>query len=134
LPTPRSFSDESPAVALGTNSHQADPLPVRRAGAGRRSWSGALVPLATFLAVVLLAFYISPALLYRWRAAEAQAEAEAVYQRRQAELRAEAEAAEKRLDLLDKRVNLVSLGFREVVRKVAPHVVNVANLRPARAG
>src|SRR5437764_4018812 len=84
LPTPRSFGDESPAVAPGTNLHEADPLPVRRAGAGRRNWSGALVPLATFLAMVLLAFYLSPALLYRWRAAEAQADAEAVYQRRPA--------------------------------------------------
>ena len=49
-----------------------------------------------------------------------QAEAEAIYQKRRAELKAEAEHADERLDLLDKRVHLASLGFREVVRKVAP--------------
>jgi len=97
-------------------------------------WFGALIPLATFLAVVLLAAYATPALLYRWRIAEAEADAEAAYFQRRAELRAEAEDAEKRLDVLDKRVNLVSLGFREVVRKVAPHVVNVANYRAPRPG
>jgi S1-C subfamily serine protease len=88
------------------------------------------------MAVVLLGMYASPALLYRWRTADALAEAEAAYQRRRGELRAEAEAADQRLDLLDKRVTLVALGFREVVRKVAPKVVNVANYhepRPAEA-
>jgi S1-C subfamily serine protease len=92
--------------------------------------------MAAFLALVLLALYAMPALLYRWRTAEAQAEAEAAYQRRRGELRAEGEAAEHQLDVLDKRVNLVSLGFREVARKVAPKVVNVANYRepqPAEA-
>jgi S1-C subfamily serine protease len=102
-----------------------------KSGRGR---SSALLPLAAFAAVVLLALYASPALLYRWRTAEAQADAEAAYLRRHAELRAEAEDADKRLDVLDKRVNLVSLGFREVVRKVAPHVVNVAGYRTPRHG
>jgi len=45
---------------------------------------------------------------------------EAAYAKRRAELRAEADAADERLQLLDKRVNLISLGFRDVVRKVAP--------------
>jgi S1-C subfamily serine protease len=107
--------------------------PMPRGGSNRRGWAGTLIPLATFLAVVLLALYASPALLYRWRTVEAQAEAEAAYLHRRAELRAEAEAAERQLDLLDKRINLVSLGFREVVRKVAPNVVNVANYREPRA-
>jgi len=111
-----------------------DRIPVRYLESDRRGWPSALIPLATFLAVVLLAVFASPALLYRWRSAEAQVDAEAAYLRRQAELRAEAEAAEKQLDLLDKRINLVSLGFREVVRKVAPHVVNVANYRTPRPG
>src|SRR5262249_6423136 len=106
--------------------------PVRPVQVGRRTWAGVFFPLATFLAMVLLALYAAPALLYRWRAAEAQGDAEAAYQRRRGELRAEAEAADQRLDLLDKRVNLVSLGFREVVRKVAPKVVNVANYREPR--
>jgi S1-C subfamily serine protease len=107
-------------------------VPARPVRLSRRAWAGIFFPLATFLAVALLALYAAPALLYRWRAAEAQGEAEAAYQRRRGELRAEAEAADQRLDLLDKRVNLVSLGFREVVRKVAPKVVNVANYREPR--
>jgi S1-C subfamily serine protease len=92
------------------------------------------MPLAAFLAILLLALYAAPALLYRWRLADAQAEAEAAFLRRSAELRAEAEAADKHLDVLDKRVNLISLGFREAARKVAPHVVNVANYRSPRPG
>jgi S1-C subfamily serine protease len=49
--------------------------------------------------------------------------------KRQAELKAEAEQADSRIELLDKRVHLTSLGFREVVRKVTPNVVNVVNYR-----
>ena len=61
---------------------------------------------------------------------DAQADAESLYLRRRAELKAEAEHAEDaRLDVLDKRVHLTSLGFREVARKVLPNVVNVANYR-----
>src|SRR5439155_6835376 len=75
------------------------------------------------------AVFVYPMLLARWRSVEGQAEAEAAYQKRRAELRAEAEAATQMLDVLDKRINLVSLGFREVVRKVTPNVVNVTNFR-----
>ncbi len=78
---------------------------------------------------MILVIYAAPYLLVHWRLAEAQAEAEATYLKRRAELKAEAEHADQRLDILDKRVHLASLGFREVVRKVAPNVVNVANLR-----
>jgi S1-C subfamily serine protease len=75
----------------------------------------------------LLAFYAGPWLFLRWRVAQAQADADAVYMRRTAELKAEAEAADKRLAVLDDKMKLVSLGFREVARKVAPSVVNVVN-------
>jgi S1-C subfamily serine protease len=81
---------------------------------------------------VLATLYAAPYLLVHWRTAEAQAEAEATYLKRRAELKAEAEAADERLDVLDKRVQLTSLGFREVVRKVAPIVVNVSNYREPR--
>jgi S1-C subfamily serine protease len=60
-----------------------------------------------------------------WRMLEAQGEAEAIFLKRRAELRAEAEHADERLVDLDKRVQLTSLGFRELVRKTAPQVVNV---------
>jgi serine protease DegS len=114
----------------------ATPAP---AGAGRPSRSqaglwGTLIPLAIFLAVVLCAAYTAPAILVQWRLAPAQAEAEATYLKRQAELKAEAEAAEHRLNLLDKRTHLTSLGFREVVRKVTPAVVNVTSYREPPAG
>jgi S1-C subfamily serine protease len=126
-----------PALALSdppVETSKPDAVNVRRGTRDHGRLSSSLLSVAVFLSVVLLALYAAPALLYRWRTAEAQADAESAYLRRQAELRAEAEAADKRLDLLDKRVNLVSLGFREVARKVAPHVVNVANLRAARQG
>ena len=90
---------------------------------------GWVLPGTFFLSMVVLVVYAAPFLLVHWRLAEAQAEAEATFLKRRAELKAEAEHAEERLNLLDKRVHLASLGFREVVRKVAPNVVNVLNLR-----
>jgi serine protease Do len=98
-------------------------------GTGRVSLWSVFIPLSVFLTVLLLAAYAAPMLLLRWRLAEAQGEAELAYLKRQAELNVEAEIAEKRLDVLDRRTHLVSLGFREVVRKVTPLVVNVTNLR-----
>ncbi|GEM_PF-3377370 len=109
----------------------AEPLPSQPPVAlhvGRAFW-GWVMPSVVFVALVLLVLYVTPFLLVHWRVKEVQAEAEAIYQKRRAELKAEAEHADARLDLLDKRVQLVSLGFREVVRKVAPRVVNVANYR-----
>jgi S1-C subfamily serine protease len=93
---------------------------------------GWVLPATFFLSMVILAVYAVPFLLIHWRLAEAQAEAEASYLKRRAELKAEAEHADERLDLLDKRVHLASLGFREVVRKVALNVVNIVNLREAK--
>lgn len=95
---------------------------------GHSLW-GWIAPSLVFVSLIVLVLYITPYLLVHWRFREAQAEAEAAYQRRSAELKAEAEHADRRLDALDKRVHLASLGFREVVRKVAPKVVNVANHR-----
>jgi S1-C subfamily serine protease len=85
-----------------------------------------------FGSIMLGTLYFAPYLLVHWRNTEAEADAEAAYARRRAELRAEAEAAEQMLKNLDNRVHLTSLGFREVVRKVAPTVVNVANFREPR--
>jgi serine protease Do len=96
--------------------------------------AGTLVPASVFLLVVLLTLYVGPFLLAHWRLTDAQVEADAAYLRRRAELRAEAEAADRQLDLLDKRTNLTSLGFREVIRKVAPIVVNVSNYRETVKG
>jgi S1-C subfamily serine protease len=96
--------------------------------------AGTLVPASVFLLVLLLVLYAGPFLLAHWRTTDAQAEADAAYLRRRAELRAEAEAADQRLKWLDKRADLTSLGFREVVRKVAPIVVNVSNFRELKKG
>jgi S1-C subfamily serine protease len=85
-----------------------------------------VLPGMFFLSMALLALYATPYLLMHWRMLDAQGEAEATFLKRRAELRAEAQHADERLVELDKRVQLTSLGFREVVRKVAPHVVNVA--------
>lgn len=96
--------------------------------------TGILIPASVFLSVVLLTLYAGPFLLAHWHNTDAQAEADAAYLRRRAELKAEAEAAEQRLKWLDKRVDLTSLGFREVVKKVTPIVVNVANFREQGKG
>ncbi len=90
-------------------------------------------PLATVLVVTaslgagLVALYLAPEWTVRWRRIDDQAAADAAYLKRQAELKAEAEAAGSRLAALDQRVHLVSLGFREVARKVAPVVVHIGN-------
>ena len=96
--------------------------------------AGILVPASVFLLVVLATLYAGPFLLAHWRTTDAQTEADAAYLRRRAELRADAEAADERLKWLDKRVNFTSLGFREVVRKVTPIVVNVGNFHELKNG
>lgn len=125
-----------PAPAPLSSPPSPDPLPAvlppvaapaqRERGLGSLLFS--IVGLAT---VVLLTLYALPYVLVHWRTVEAHSEAETAYLKRQAELKAESEAAEHMLKDLDKRIGLVSLGFREAVRKVAPIVVNVANYRQA---
>jgi S1-C subfamily serine protease len=85
------------------------------------------VMLTAMLGLGLLTLYLAPVWAERWRAASDQAAADAVYLRRQAELRAESEAADQRLENLDRRFHLVSLGFRDVARKVAPVVVHIGS-------
>jgi S1-C subfamily serine protease len=139
-----------PAAALPLAIAAADggpaPAPDRSDGPQSRGTEGAtrrarrplslwstLIPLTIFLGLILLAAYAAPALWLRWRLAVGEGEAEAAYLKREAELKAEAEAADKRLDLLDRRTHLVSLGFRELVRKVTPAVVNIIHYQEARA-
>jgi S1-C subfamily serine protease len=110
----------------GQAAASAEPAPAGPSVRQRGLWS-LLLPLSAFVAVLLLAAYAAPMLLLRWRLAEAEGEAEAAYLRRQGELKAEAESADKRLSLLDRRMHLVSLGFREMVRKVTPTVVNITS-------
>jgi S1-C subfamily serine protease len=93
-----------------------------------------VLPGLFLISLAILVVYAMPYLLMHWRIVEAQGEAEAVFQKRRAELRAEAEHADERLIQLDKKVQLTSLGFREVVRKVAPHVVNVASFDVLQKG
>jgi len=131
----------SPVITAPPPEQPAAPAPLESASnqpsvcahAGRALW-GWVLPSFAFVGLVLLVLYVTPYLLVHWRVKEAQAEAEATYQRRRAELKADAEHADARLEVLDKRVQLASLGFREVVRKVAPTVVNVANYRDPRKG
>ncbi|MFO0964926.1 MAG: trypsin-like peptidase domain-containing protein [Gemmataceae bacterium] len=95
-------------------------------------------------AFIVLLVYLAPYIRAHWRSIEAKTDADALYLARRAELRAEAEVflerrrqelkedavhADKVLTALDKKVDIVSLGFRAVARKVAPLVVNVQNLR-----
>lgn len=91
------------------------------------SWVRVMVVVVALITLSLAALFLTPMLMLRWWQTEAQAEADAAYLKRQAELKAESEAANDRLEELDRRVQFVSLGFREVTRKVAPAVVTIAN-------
>lgn len=102
------------------------PVSAERDAGGIWNW---ILPGTFLMSLFILVLYAVPYLLYHWRTLDAQAEAEATYMKRRAELKADAEHADEQLDRLDKRVHLTSLGFREVVRKVSPRVVNVANFR-----
>ncbi len=123
----------APAPALNVAAPVPD-LPAPRAPRARwlAGLRGIIGPITFLLLIVLGTVFVYPLLLARWRSIEGEVEAEAAFKRRRAELRAEAEAAGEMLSALDRRVNLVSLGFREVVRKVTPTVVNVASYRELR--
>src|SRR2546422_787966 len=78
---------EAPAPATAeTLLHQ----PTVEIPAHRTFW-GWVMPSLVFVALVMLVLYVTPYLLMHWRVKEAQAEAEATYQKRRAELKAEAE-------------------------------------------
>jgi S1-C subfamily serine protease len=107
---------------------ESAPVPSIYYGAPASRWPLAFVMLmALLLSAGFLALHLAPDWARRWRQVDDQAAAYAAYLKRQAELKAEAESADARLDALDERFHLVSLGFREVVRKVAPVVVHIGN-------
>lgn len=128
--------DDAPATVPPENPIVGPPVapaPAQRT-AGERfvaSLFGYILPLLFLTALTTLVVWSAPYMLAHWRLVDASAEAEAAYTRRRAELKAEAEHADARLELLDKKVHLTSLGFRELTRKVSPVVVNVANYREA---
>src|SRR6266566_10081069 len=94
------------------------PLLIRRRPPGLRLTT-VLLAVTLCALVAMLTFYAMPGLMLRWWLAQAQAEADAAYLKRQAELKADAEYADHRLQELDRRIHFVSLGFREVAKKVA---------------
>jgi serine protease DegS len=99
----------------------------------RRMWQ-LVVPTCFLLAVVMLLANVLPLVLVHWRRAEAQVEADAIYLKRRAELKAEAEVANLQLEGIDKKVSLVALGFRLVVSKVSPSVVNITAFQEPKKG
>jgi S1-C subfamily serine protease len=124
---PVSSADSAPTPEpLPTHAPPAAP-PLAAAPAPRGLWHW-IMPSVIFVSLVVLVLYVTPYLLVHWRVREATAEAESVYLKRRAELKAESEHADARLEQLNDRVQLASLGFREVVRRVAPSVVTVGNL------
>jgi S1-C subfamily serine protease len=125
-PVPVPAPPESAGPEPATRQAKLPAGPEHPAARGLWNW---VLPGMFFLSMLLLVMYATPYLLMHWRMLEAQGEAEAAFLKRRAELRAEAEHADERLVELDKRVQLTSLGFRELVRKVAPHVVNVASFK-----
>jgi serine protease Do len=129
---PSSAIREMASCAPEPGSLAPKKIPVARPAARPRSLATLLFGLTSFLVVFLVGAFATPWLVARWRAIEIRAEADAAYAKRRAELRAEADAADERLQLLDKRLNLTSLGFRDVVRKVGPAVVNLTSLAGER--
>lgn len=116
----------------------ADSMPKQgKAAAAAERIAGGLwnwvLPGMFLLSLFVLVLFTTPYLAYHWQLIHAQADAEAVFLKRRAELKAEAEHADQRLEQLDKRVHLASLGFREVARKVLPNVVNITNYREPTA-
>lgn len=91
-------------------------------------WSFVL-PFTLMAAVFMILLWVMPHLLFHWRAMDARTEADAIYTKRRAELKAEAEHADERLESLDRKATLTSMGFREVARKALPSVVNIINFR-----
>jgi S1-C subfamily serine protease len=120
------------AYAAGPPGIASPALRIARPAPRPRSLATLLFGLTSFLVVFLVGAFATPWLMARWRAIEIRSEADAAYAKRRAELRAESEAADERLLQLDKRVNLISLGFREVVRKVGPAIVNLTSLASQR--
>jgi S1-C subfamily serine protease len=138
-PTPPA-KETAPAIGGAFTAAQpevfaATPAEANMARADHRPaglWNRVL-PIMLLMSLFVLILYAVPYLLYHWRMMDAHADADSAYTKRRAELKAETEHADEMLDKLDKRVVLTSLGFREVVRKVAPNVVNVANFREPKA-
>ncbi len=114
------------AITAAPVAPPAKPAAPERVGGGLWNW---VLPSMLLIPLLILLIYAIPHLLFHWRLVEAHADAESFYMKRRAELKAEAEHADARLDLLDKRAHFTSLGFREVIRKVMPNVVNVVNYR-----
>jgi serine protease Do len=109
---------ESPVPRDSSAVH--DPAPYR--------WPLTMVTmLAIVLTTGLIGLYFAPEWSVRWRRLNDQAAAEAAYLKREAEIKAESDVASERISKFDDRIQLVSLGFREVAKKVAPVVVHVGN-------
>jgi S1-C subfamily serine protease len=124
------LADAAP-VPSNAEIPMAQPVVVRPSVPARIGFSlwHFVLPMLFLSSLCLLLLYLAPYLLFHWKTMDAHAEAEVSFTRRRAELKAEAEHADARLEWLDKKVNLTSLGFRELARKVLPMVVNVVNYR-----
>ena len=127
-PQSANLDAELPPVDIAKPVQAAAPKPPVVERVASSLWH-CVLPIMFLLLMFMIAIYFAPMLLYHWQIMSAHAEAEGIYTKRRAELKAEAEHADQRLDVLDQKVHLTSLGFREVARKVMPVVVNVANFR-----
>jgi serine protease Do len=129
---PRECAIAAPSETRAASEKWASAKPTAADPGAGALWNW-VVPITILMGLFVLSLFAATEVLNHWRKMDAHTEAEATYMKRRAELKAEAEHAEERLDLLDKRVHLTSLGFREVARKVLPVVVNVANYREPTA-
>ena len=97
-------------------------------GRGRQIWS-TLAPILFGLVATLLIMALLPMAISYLQRTQTSAEIDAFYAKRRAELKAESDTAREQIELLHAGVPALQFGFRQVVRKVAPTVVSLTNLR-----
>jgi S1-C subfamily serine protease len=94
----------------------------------QRVWS-TLAPILFGLVATLLIMALLPVAIGYLQHTQTEAEIDAFYAKRRAELKAESDTAREQIELLHAGVPALQFGFRQVVRKVAPTVVSLTNLR-----
>ena len=100
----------------------------RPPGAGRQIWAN-LAPILFGLIATLLILALLPGAIAYVQRLQTNVEIDGFYARRRAELKAESDVAREQIESLHAGVPAIQFGFRQVVRKVAPTVVSLTNLR-----
>ena len=131
---PSTMADSSPMLPRveplpPTTPDMAPPrIAVRPSGRGRQIWS-TIAPILFGLIATLLIMALLPGAIAYVQRLQTTNEIDAFYAKRRAELKAESDTAREQIEQLHAGVPALQFGFRQVVRKVAPTVVSLMNLR-----